>query len=236
MKKGIFSLNFRLMEKIIIAIDGPAGSGKSTTAQLLATLLNYLYIDTGAMYRAVTYLALKNGITNDEEAIVNLLLKTDIELVYSDGVTKVLLDGEDVTEPLRSKIVNDHVSFISKIKDVRKELVRRQKKMGEAGGVVMEGRDIGTVVFPNAQLKIFLIANLEIRAERRLHEVKQKGTHSTYSDIKENLLRRDTIDSSREVDPLTKAPDAYTVDTTELTIEQQVAYIYGLALDLLNKK
>jgi cytidylate kinase len=180
-------------------------------------------------------MALKNQIVDDPDAIVKQLLQTQIELVYSEGITKVLLDGEDVTDPLRSKIVNDNVSFISKIKDVRKELVRRQKKMGEAGGVVMEGRDIGTVVFPHAQLKIFLIANLETRAERRLHEVKKKGAQTTFTDIKQNLLSRDTIDSSREVDPLTKAADAFTVDTTELTIDQQVDFIYGLALKLLNQ-
>ena len=223
------------MEKIIIAIDGPAGSGKSTTAQLLANRLNYLYIDTGAMYRAVTFLAMKNGILEDPEAIVRLLMNTRINLVYADGITRVFLNDDEVTEELRSREVNDQVSYISKIKDVRKELVRRQKKMGENFGVVMEGRDIGTVVFPHAKLKVFLIANLDIRAERRLNEVAQKGTNISLNDVKENLQSRDHIDSSREVDPLVKAPDAYTVDTTELTIEQQVEYIYGLAIEILKQ-
>ncbi len=223
------------MKKIIIAIDGPAGSGKSTTARELATRLNYLYIDTGAMYRTVTYMALKNGCENNPVEVIDRLKHSVIGLNYQDGVTYVSFDGVDVTEELRTKEVNALVSTISKIKEVRENLVERQKKMGLSGGVVMEGRDIGTAVFPDAGLKIFLIADIQTRAERRLLEINSKGKVESFNDIKQNLEYRDNIDSSREVDPLKCAKDAYQLDTTELTIKEQVDYIYNLAIQKLNQ-
>ncbi|MCE1187820.1 MAG: (d)CMP kinase [Ignavibacteria bacterium] len=217
------------MKKIIIAIDGPAGSGKSTTARLVAMKLGYLYIDTGAMYRAVTYLALKENILHDTSAIVERLKKSDLRLIYKDGVTTVLLNEEDVSEQIRYPEINANVSFISKIKEVREELVRAQRKMGESDGIVMEGRDIGTVVLPHADLKIFMVAALQTRAQRRLEEFTVKGKALELDEVKANLAHRDSIDSSREINPLTKADDAIEVDTTHQTIEDQVNYIVELA-------
>ncbi|MFN3695011.1 MAG: (d)CMP kinase, partial [Ignavibacterium sp.] len=164
-----------MSEKLIIAIDGPAGSGKSTTAKLLAKKLGYLYIDTGAMYRAVTLFAIKNNILNDENKIIELASELDIELKLEDGITKVFVNGKDVSDEIRSLEVNQNVSPVSKIEGVRKILVEKQKQIGKNGGVVMEGRDITTVVFPNADVKVFLTASIDERARRRALEFAQKG-------------------------------------------------------------
>lgn len=229
------SVNFLDMKKIIIAIDGPAGSGKSTTAKLVAEKMNYLYIDTGAMYRAVTYMAMEKNILEDTQAIVDLLQKSNLNLSYENGETRVFIGDEEVTEQIRSKEVNDQVSYISTIAGVRRQLVQLQQHMGNEGGVVMEGRDIGTVVYPNAELKIFLVAALDTRAERRLREFEIKGKHSSFSDVKSNLEKRDTIDSSRTLNPLVKAEEAVEVDTTHLTIEEQVDFIVKLAKKKVNQ-
>lgn len=211
---------------LIIAIDGPAGSGKSTSAKLIAQKLGYIYIDTGAMYRAVTYLALENEAIENEAQIIELARNCKIDLRYEDGNVFVHLNDKDVTKDIRSTEVNAHVSNVSKISEVRKLLVEKQREMTISGnGVVMEGRDIGTVVFPNADVKIFLTASLDTRANRRAREYSVNGLGIPVDEIKNNLSNRDKIDSSRNDSPLTKAEDAVEVDTTNVTIDEQVNLI-----------
>ncbi|MDY0082763.1 MAG: (d)CMP kinase [Ignavibacteriaceae bacterium] len=221
-----------MSKKLIIAIDGPAGSGKSTTAKLVAQKLNYLYIDTGAMYRAVTLFALRKGLIGKTDKIIELARQLNIVLDFIDGETKITVNGEDVSKEIRSFEVNSNVSEISAIQSVRETLVEKQQKMGEDGGVVMEGRDITTVVFPNADVKIFLTASIDQRAIRRAKEFSEKGTNVPLEKVKENLKSRDYIDSHREASPLTKTPDSIEVDTSDITIEQQVQQI----LDCVKEK
>jgi len=212
-------------QKLIVAIDGPAGSGKSTSAILVAQKLGYLYIDTGAMYRAITYLALKKNFKSKED-IIRLAEKTDLKLDFGEGRTKVFADGKEITEDIRMPEINARVSEISKIETVRKILVQKQREMGSGNrGVVMEGRDIGTVVFPNADVKIFMTASIDERAKRRKKEYSEKGINVTLEDVKKNLLSRDEIDSGREVSPLTIADSAVEVNTSEVSIEEQVNII-----------
>lgn len=211
---------------LVVAIDGPAGSGKSTSAKLIAQKLGYIYIDTGAMYRAITYLALINEALGDESRIIELARKCKIDLKFEDSEVIVLLNEENVSRQIRSAEVNAHVSDVSKISGVRKLLVEKQREMGAHGnGVVMEGRDIGTVVFPDADVKIFLTASLDTRANRRAKEFEEKGSSVLVDDIKNNLSTRDQIDSNRNDSPLTKAADAVEVNTTNVTIDQQVNLI-----------
>ncbi|MFA4923576.1 MAG: (d)CMP kinase [Ignavibacteriaceae bacterium] len=215
-----------MSKKLIVAIDGPAGSGKSTTAKLLANKLKYLYLDTGAMYRAITFLALKHNIADNEPEIVELLKRTEIELTYTNGVSKVFADKVELTNEIRSQEVNGKVSDISKIKQVRQILVEKQRQIGALGGIVMEGRDIGTVVFPDADVKFFLTASIDERTKRRTKEMKDKGKHIPEEIVKENLLNRDKIDSTRLESPLLKAKDAIAVDTSTLSIKEQVSFLY----------
>ena len=216
-----------MSKNLIVAIDGSAGSGKSTSAKLVASRLNYLYIDTGAMYRAITFLAIKNEILDDEKLIISLAEESEIKLEFVDSETKVFVNDEDLTGNIRTVEVNSHVSDVSKIREVRKIMVDKQREMGsKGGGVVMEGRDITTIVFPNADVKIFLTALLDERASRRAKEFAENGTEVKLDDIKNNLIERDRIDSSREVSPLTQAPDAIVVDTTKYTIDEQVNIIF----------
>lgn len=224
-----------MFNKFIITIDGPAGSGKSTTAKLIAAKLGYTYLDTGAMYRAITYLALKKNLTDNEDEIIKLAENVRINLNFSNGKTIVVINDEDVTEEIRSFEVNSRVSDVSLIPGVRKALVKLQRKIGENTNIVAEGRDIGTVVFPEAEVKIFLIATLEERAKRRLKEFEQKGERITIKEIQENLSKRDYIDSHREVSPLMKADGAFEVDTSDLTIEEQVNKILKIAEVVSNK-
>jgi len=222
---------------LIIAIDGPAGSGKSTSAKLIAKKLGYVYIDTGAMYRSITYLALENEAIKDESQIIELARNCKIDLDYADGEVIVRLNDNNISKEIRSTEVNSHVSDVSKISEVRKVLVVKQREMGIKGnGVVMEGRDIGTVVFPNADLKIFLTASLDIRANRRTKEYNDNGSKVLVDDVKSNLSNRDKIDSSRNDSPLTKASDAVEVDTTNVTIEEQVKLILKEAKKVADKK
>ncbi len=216
--------------KPIVAIDGPAGSGKSTTARLAAQRLGYLYLDTGAMYRAVTLKALREGVdVRDEEAVAKLAEEAQIDLVMRDGKLTVLLDGEDVTEAIRMPEVSRNIGPVADNPEVRRILVERQRQMGKQGGVVAEGRDIGTVVFPDAEVKLFLTALPHERARRRHKELLSKGVNLPLSDIREEIEKRDQEDMSRPVGALRKAPDAIELDTTGLSIEEQVAEVVRLA-------
>jgi cytidylate kinase len=213
-------------KKLVIAIDGPAASGKSTTAKLVAARLGYLHIDTGAMYRAFTLKILRSGVDGFySKKIASLAEATRIELQPDNGSLKVLLDGEDVTEQIRSPEVTTAVSSVSSVRDVRQALVKEQRRLGKDGGVVLEGRDIGTVVFPDADLKIFMVASIEARALRRQRELAAKGISTDLEALMREIRERDEKDSSREESPLRKADDAIVLDTTSLTIDEQVEFV-----------
>ncbi len=215
--------------RISIAIDGPAAAGKSTVAKIVAEKLSYIYIDTGAMYRSLTYKAIKNKVNlEDEDTLIEMLLTTSIELLPSKTGQLVYLDQQDVTEAIRTSDVTNSVSIVSKHKRVREEMVRRQQAFAKGGGVVMDGRDIGTHVLPDAEVKVFLLASVEERALRRHHENLQKGYESDLEKLKQEIARRDKIDSEREAAPLKKADDAIEIDTTSMTIQDVVETIMRL--------
>lgn len=219
-------------KRISIAIDGPAAAGKSTVAKIVAEKLTYIYIDTGAMYRALTYKAIKEGASlNSETDMINLLNGTTIELLPGEAGQKVLLDGAEVTAEIRTAEVTNQVSFAAVHEKVRAEMVKRQQKFARNGGVVMDGRDIGTHVLPNAEVKVFLLASVEERAQRRHAENIQKGFQSDLARLKEEISARDKIDSEREVAPLKKADDAVVIDTTSLSIADVVEKIMELAIE-----
>ena len=208
-------------KKLSIAIDGPAAAGKSTVAKIVAEKKSYIYIDTGAMYRAITYAALQENVDlTDEEKLAELLKRTDIELITTKDGQKVFVNGTDVTEAIRTDEVSNQVSIAAKHRSVREEMVKRQQQLGEKGGVVMDGRDIGTHVLPNAEVKIFLLASVEERAKRRYEENVKKGFDVNYETLIEEIARRDKLDSEREVSPLRKAEDALEIDTTSLSIQE----------------
>ncbi|WP_018085166.1 (d)CMP kinase [Desulfurispora thermophila] len=217
--------------KICIAIDGPAGAGKSTVARLVASRLGYRYLDTGAMYRALTWQALQNGLDFvDEPALVNLARTADIQLLpTADGSPQVLINGQDVTLPIRSQQVSQHVSLLAKVPGVRREMVQRQRQLAAGGGVVVEGRDIGTRVLPQAELKIFLTASPRVRAARRAAELADRGEAVDVAQLTEEIARRDAMDASREVDPLRPAPDALYLDCSQMSIAEVVEYIVDRA-------
>ncbi len=210
-----------MINGIRIAIDGPAAAGKSTIAKLVAKKLGYTYIDTGAMYRAVTYKVLQNNTnpTNEEE-IATLIEQTEIILQPGEHVQKVLLDGKEVTDEIRSHEVTTTVSAIAALTSVRQLLVAKQQQLAAQSPVVMDGRDIGTAVLPQAELKIFMTASVEERAERRFLEEQQRGMATDYETLKREISERDKADSEREISPLIKAQDAITIDTTGKTIEE----------------
>ncbi len=217
-------------KKLSIAIDGPAAAGKSTVAKIIARRLTYIYIDTGAMYRALTYKALKNGIDpNNEAALFDLLMSTDIKLQNSEKGQDVLIDGVIVSDEIRTPNVTQNVSAVSQHKLVREEMVRRQQLLSEQGGVVMDGRDIGTQVMPNAEVKIFMLASVDERAKRRHEENIAKGFDSDIEQLKQDIAARDKFDSEREVSPLKKAADAIELDTTSLSIDEVVDAIMKIA-------
>lgn len=210
-------------QAITIAIDGPAAAGKSTVAKLLAEKLAIVYIDTGAMYRAITLAAIRNDVDmEDELALAKLLQETDISLEQSSDGQLVFLDEENVTEAVRTKQVTNKVSIVAKHGRVREEMVERQKKLANEKSIVMDGRDIGTHVLPNATVKLFLIASVEERAERRHAENLRKGFPSDLTQLKKEIEERDKQDMNRTVAPLVKAADAIEIDTTSLTIDEVV--------------
>ena len=225
------------MKKIIIAIDGNSGCGKSSTARKVAKHLGYRYIDSGAMYRATTYHFIQREVDiNNGRQIEETLKEVKIDFrVGANGESDILLNGVRVEDEIRSMEVNALVSQVSALSVVRREMVRQQRATGKDQGVVMDGRDIGTVVFPDAELKIFMTAELEIRASRRLKELEGKGIKEELSVIKDNLRERDRIDSSRVDSPLKKAKDAIELDTSYLTFDEQVHKIVVLAEKRINE-
>ncbi|MGQ9629565.1 MAG: (d)CMP kinase [bacterium] len=230
---------FPSREGAVIAIDGPAGAGKSTVAKILALKLNYLYIDTGAMYRAVTLKALRQGVPlSDDSALARIAEESTIEFRWDRCGIRVLLDGEDVSEEIRTPLVSKYVSPLSALKSVRDVMVKRQREMAKScEGAVMDGRDIGTVVFPDADVKIYLDATVEERAKRRWRELRQSLGESVNPDAVEREMReRDEGDMSRAVAPLRRAEDAIYLDTTELTIDEVVGEIYGIVLEKLRSR
>ncbi|QOY35870.1 (d)CMP kinase [Anaerobacillus isosaccharinicus] len=209
--------------KINIAIDGPAGAGKSTVAKLVAEKLEFIYIDTGAMYRALTLKAIENKVDlKNEKELTNLLTNTTIELTTT---ARVFLDEEDVSEQIRSLEVTNSVSFVASHSSVRFEMLDRQRSMAQNGGTVMDGRDIGTAVLPNAQVKVFLSASVDERARRRYEENVAKGFSTNFEQLKQEIALRDKRDSERETAPLKKAKDAIEIDTTHLSIDEVVSSI-----------
>ena len=214
------------MKKINIAIDGPASSGKSTVAKIIANDLGFIYTDTGAMYRSITYLALKTGCSlEDEAAIAALIDQYPITFEPTEHGQEVFAGGEQVTEAIRQPEVTNAVSKVSAYPAIREKLVQQQQLIAKDGGVVMDGRDIGTAVLPQAEVKIFLVASVEERAQRRFKENQQKGIGTDYETLKEEIQQRDYLDSHREVSPLKQAEDAVRIDTSGLTIEQVVEAI-----------
>ena len=213
------------MSKIIVAIDGYSSCGKSTIAKALAKYAGYTYVDTGAMYRAIALFTLRNNLT-DEAAIITALPQIEVGFVLVDGAQHVTLNGEDVEGQIRTLEVGNRASQISAIKEVRAFLVAQQQKMGEAKGIVMDGRDIGTVVFPNAELKLFLTASPEVRAQRRYDELVEKGEEPDFAAVLADVNDRDYRDTHRAESPLRQAEDAIVVDNSNMTREEQMQVIY----------
>lgn len=226
----------QLKKTITIAIDGPAAAGKSTVAKIVAEKLSYIYIDTGAMYRAITYMAIQKGVDiNDELKLVELLNQIDIILQQGEQEQQVIIDGIDITKEIRSEQVTKFVSHVAKHPKIRQEMVKRQQELARSGGVVMDGRDIGTHVLPNAELKIFLRASVEERAKRRFEENRKKGFKVDLEKVIEEIRQRDDMDINRKVSPLTKASDAIEIDTTSLSIQEVVNKITQLAEEIIDK-
>lgn len=213
-----------------IAIDGPAGAGKSSIAKALSKRLGYIYIDTGAMYRAVALLFVENNVSDGTDSrIESLLEKLEISIKYEDGAQKVILNGEDVTGKLRLEEIGKLASKFSAIGSVREKLVALQRKLAQKENVVMDGRDIGTVVLPNADLKIYLSASPKVRAKRRYLELLEKGHKDLdINDIEDEIIKRDEADMNREISPLKQADDAYYLDSSDMTLEEVVSKILSM--------
>jgi cytidylate kinase len=218
---------------ISIAIDGPAGAGKSTIAKMLTKKLNYTYLDSGAMYRAITYLVCNENIDlNDNENIVKVTKNTEIDINYNNNKFKIFINNIDITDKIRSNIVDKNVSTIAQIKGVRDELVKKQRKLAKSKDIVMDGRDIGTRVLPNADYKFYITATVEERANRRYKDIIDRGeSNKTLKEVKNEIIKRDKIDSNRKYSPLKKAKDAIVVDTTNMSkkevLQKLLSYIKG---------
>ncbi|HDZ14126.1 hypothetical protein LCGC14_1086560 [marine sediment metagenome] len=223
------------MQKITIAIDGYSSTGKSTLAKQLAKALGYIYVDTGAMYRAVTLFAMQNGYIGDAdehmEDLVKALPKIDLKFVPNDslGFSEMYLNGENVEKEIRQMQVSKHVSRISEVKEVRHKLVEMQKAMGKDKGIVMDGRDIGTTVFPDAELKVFMTASSQARAARRYKELLDKGEKVSYDEVFDNVQKRDHIDTHRDISPLRKADDAIEFDNSDMGLKEQFERLESIA-------
>ncbi len=225
------------MSKITIAIDGYSSCGKSTIAKEVAKKIGYHYVDSGAMYRAVTYYLMKEGLLKDatflKQQVLDALPHIKIEFKLNEkGRSETWLNGVNIEQEIRSIEVSKRVSQISAVKEVREKLVSLQQEMGQAGGVVMDGRDIGTVVFPNAEIKLFMTADIDIRAERRLKEMQEKNPKINFDEVKNNLKHRDYIDMNRSVSPLTQADDAIVIDNSFLSPEEQ----FDKVMSIINER
>lgn len=217
------------MRKPVVAIDGPMGAGKSTVARALAARLGFRYIDTGAMYRSVALMSARQGVDlRDADGVVRVARALRIAFEYGASADRVVVDGEDVTDAIRAPEVSDGASIVSTIPGVRDALVARQRELGREGGVVMEGRDIGTVVFPDADVKVFLSASPEVRARRRFEELRARGTKVTLQEIMRAQIERDARDATRSNSPMRPAADAVVIDSTVLDADQVVEQIVRL--------
>lgn len=227
------------MKKITIAIDGFSSTGKSTLAKQLANELAYVYVDTGAMYRAVTFFAMNNNLIRsdffDKKALIDSLPQIQLEFKFNSdlGFAEMYLNGENVEKQIRTIEVSSFVSKVAEVSEVRSKLVEQQKEMGKNKAIVMDGRDIGTVVFPDAELKIFMTASAETRAQRRFDELQQKGDNVSYEDVLKNVVERDYIDTHREDSPLIIAEDAIEIDNSYLSREEQFAAVLELANEVV---
>lgn len=225
------------MKKIIITIDGWSSCGKSTLAKQLAKALGYVYVDSGAMYRAITLYFLRNAVDwNSKKEVTKALENITLEFEYNDKSqqSEILLNGENVEYMIRDMIVAEKVSDVAAVKEVREFAVDQQKKMGKKKGIIMDGRDIGTTVFPRAEVKFFMTADIAVRVERRFKEMYEKNPNVSIEEVKSNLEMRDYIDSNREVSPLRQAKDAIVLDNTNLTMEQQLKFALTAAEKAIN--
>lgn len=240
-KQALKSINLEEEKKIIIAIDGFSSTGKSTIAKHLATELNYLYVDTGAMYRAITFYAMQHNLVGknfiNTKGLIDSLKDIKLEFVYNSDLqfSEMCLNGTNVEHEIRTLDVSKLVSKVSTIYEVRKKLVEQQQEMGIQKGLVMDGRDIGTIVFPDAELKLFMTATPEKRAARRYKELLDKGHKVSYVEVLENVQQRDSIDSTRKNSPLKKAVDAIEFDNSDMGLKEQFERVYNLALLRISK-
>ncbi|HZG55459.1 (d)CMP kinase [Paenibacillus sp.] len=222
-------MNWPTTAKINVAIDGPAGAGKSTVARKVAEMLGYIYVDTGAMYRTVTLKAIREGADlNNSAELARIAERLDVRLVPEPGGQRVLMDGEDVTEPIRSQAVTGAVSRVAAVPAIRELLVRLQREIAASRGVVMDGRDIGTNVLPDAEVKVFMTASVRIRAERRWNEVKDREPSTSIESLAEAIAERDKTDSERDVSPLRQADDAVLLDTSHMSADEAAERIVGM--------
>ena len=234
-KQVLKSINLKEEKKIIIAIDGFSSTGKSTIAKHLATELNYLYVDTGAMYRAITFYAMEHNFVGKDfmntKELIDSLKDVKLEFVYNSDLqfSEMYLNGKNIEHEIRSLDVSKLVSKVSTISEVRKKLVEQQQEMGIQKGLVMDGRDIGTIVFPDAELKLFLTASPEKRATRRYKELLDKGHKVNFAEVLENVQQRDLIDSTRKDSPLIKAADAIEIDNSDMGLKEQFERVFNLA-------